>query len=163
MSKKETTKPEAQQEQQEVDNYDAALHDLKCLEAGLNLDKASEQTKFFLKLLKERLEQKTNIRYHKVINMLCSNFNDADWTYTKLLEISNDAQIEVSRLRDMALEMCDKDEHCHMDFMLEKTTEFFWKMNTLLFVLKPIAIDEERKLQDMGSRFVGYSVNEAAK
>ena len=163
MSKKETTKPEAQQEQQEVDNYDAALHDLKCLEAGLNLDKASEQTKFFLKLLKERLEQKTNIRYHKVINMLCSNFNDADWTYTKLLEISNDAQIEVSRLRDMALEMSDKDEHCHMDFMLEKTTEFFWKMNTLLFVLKPIAIDEERKLQDMGSRFVGYSVNEATK
>ena len=163
MSKKETEPTRIVDTCEKDGCFDEALHELQCLEAGLNLDKASEQTKFFLKLLKERLEQKTNIRYHKVINMLCSNFNDADWTYTKLLEISNDAQIEVSRLRDMALEMSDKDEHCHMDFMLEKTTEFFWKMNTLLFVLKPIAIDEERKLQDMGSRFVGYSVNEATK
>ena len=157
MSKQNETKPALEQK----DCYDAALDELKCLEAGLNLDKASEQTRFFLKLLKERLEQKTNIRYHEVINQLCSNFNDADWTYTRLLEISNDAQIEISRLRDMALEMSDKDEHCHMDFMLEKTTEFFWKMNTLLYVCKPIAIDEERKLQDMGSRFVGYSVGAA--
>ena len=157
MSKQNETKPALEQK----DCYDAALDELKCLEAGLNLDKASEQTRFFLKMLKERLEQKTNIRYHDVINQLCSNFNDADWTYTRLLEISNDAQIEVNRLRDMALEMCDKDEHCYMDFMLEKTTEFFWKMNTLLYVCKPIAIDEERKLQDMGSRFVGYSVGAA--
>ena len=164
MSKKETEPTRIVDTCEKDGCFDEALHELQCLEAGLNLDKASDQTKFFLKLLKERLEQKTNIRYHKVINMLCSNFNDADWTYTKLLEISNDAQIEVSRLRDMALEMCDKDSnHCYMDFMLEKTTEFFWKMNTLLFVLKPIAIDEERKLQDMGSRFVGYSVNEATK
>ena len=148
---------------EERDCYDAALDELKSLEAGLNLDRASEQTRFFLRLLRERLEQKTNIRYHEVINQLCSFFDDADWTYTKLLEISNDAQIEISRLRDMALEMSDKDEHCHMDFMVEKTTEFFWKMTTLLFVCKPIAIDEERKLQDMGSRCVGYSVNEAAK
>ena len=142
--------------------FDAALHELQCLEAGLNLDHASDQTRFFLGLLKERLMQKTNIRYHEVINLLCSNFDDADWTYTKLLEISNDAQIEISRLRDMALEMSDKDEHCHMDFMLEKTTEFFWKMNTLLYVLKPIAIDMERGLQDRGSKFVGYSVEERA-
>ena len=108
MSKKETEPTRIVDTCEKDGCFDAALHELQCLEAGLNLDKASDQTKFFLKLLKERLEQKTNIRYHKVINMLCSNFNDADWTYTKLLEISNDAQIEVSRLRDMALEMFEK-------------------------------------------------------
>lgn len=163
MSKKETTKPEAKQEQQEVDNYDAALHDLKCLEAGLNLDRASEQTRFFLGLLKERLENKTNIRYHEVIDQLCSFFDDSDFTYTKILETMNDAQIEVARIRDMACEHADHKETVPMDFMLEHVTDFFWKMHLLLWNLKPIAIDQERKLQDMGSRFVGYSVNEAAK
>lgn len=148
---------------EERDCYNAALDELRCLEAGLNLDKASEQTRFFLGQLKERLEQKTNIRYHEVINQLCSFFSDADWTYTKILETMNDAQIEVARIRDMACEHADKDSTCPMDFELEHVTEFFWKMHLLLWNLKPIAIDEERKLQDMGSRCVGYSVNEAAK
>ena len=159
MSKQNETKPAAEQQ----DCYDAALHDLKCLEAGLNLDKASEQTRFFLGQLKERLEQKTNIRYHDVINQLCSFFSDSDWTYTKILETMNDAQIEVARIRDMACEHADHKETVPMDFMLEHVTDFFWKMHLLLWNLKPIAIDQERKLQDMGSRFVGYSVNEATK
>ena len=157
MSKQNETKPAAEQQ----DCYDAALHDLKCLEAGLNLDKASEQTRFFLKLLKERLEQKTSIRYHKVINQLCSYFDDADWTYTKILETMSEAQIEISRLRDMACEHADHKETVPMDFMLEHVTEFFWKMHLLLWNLKPIAIDQERQLQDMGSRVVGYSVEGA--
>lgn len=157
MSKQNETKPAAEQQ----DCYDAALHDLKCLEAGLNLDKASEQTRFFLKLLKERLEQKTSIRYHEVINQLCSYFDDADWTYTKILETMSEAQIEISRLRDMACEHADHKETVPMDFMLEHVTEFFWKMHLLLWNLKPIAIDQERQLQDMGSRVVGYSVEGA--
>ena len=159
MSKQNETKSATEQQ----DCYDAALHELKCLEAGLNLDKASEQTRFFLGLLKERLEQKTNIRYHDVINQLCSYFDDEGFTYTKILETMNDAQIEVARIRDMACEHADHKETVPMDFMLEHVTDFFWKMHLLLWNLKPIAIDQERKLQDMGSRFVGYSVNEAAK
>ena len=143
--------------------FDAALHELQCLEAGLNLDHASDQTRFFLGLLKERLMQKTNIRYHEVINQLCSFFDDADWTYTKCLEVMNEAQIEVSRLRDMACEHADHKESVPMDFMLENVTKFFWMMHLLLWNLKPIAIDQERQLQDRGSKFVGYSVNEGAK
>ncbi len=157
MSKQNETKPATEQT---TDCYDAALHELKCLEAGLNLDKASEQTRFFLGLLKERLEQKTNIRYHDVINQLCSFFDDSDFTYTKILETMNDAQIEVARIRDMACEHADHKESVPMDFMLENVTSFFWKMHLLLWNLKPIAIDQERHLQDMGSRHVGYSVSQ---
>ena len=157
MSKQNETKSATEQT---TDCYDAALHELKCLEAGLNLDKASEQTRFFLGLLKERLEQKTNIRYHDVINQLCSFFDDSDFTYTKILETMNDAQIEVARIRDMACEHADKDDTCPMDFELEHVTDFFWKMHLLLWNLKPIAIDQERRLQDMGSRHVGYSVSQ---
>jgi hypothetical protein len=90
-----------------------------------------------LKLLKERLEQKTSIRYHEVINQLCSYFDDADWTYTKILETMSEAQIEISRLRDMACEHADHNETVPMDFMLEHVTEFFWKMHLLLWNLKP--------------------------
>ena len=143
--------------------FDAALHELQCLEAGLNLDNASEQTRFFLGLLKERLMQKTNIRYHEVINQLCSYFDDADWTYTKCLEVMSEAQIEVSRLRDMACEHTSREDAVPMDFMTENVTKFFWMMHLLLWNLKPIAIDQERQLQDRGSKFVGYSVNEGAK
>ena len=141
--------------------FDAALHELQCLEAGLNLDHASDQTRFFLKLLKERLMQKTNIRYHEVINQLCQFFDDGDFTYTKLLEIMNDARTEIGMVQSKALQTAEKDEHpCNYD--LEHVHEFFFKMSLLLWNLKPIAMDTERKLQDMGSRCVGYSVEERA-
>jgi hypothetical protein len=141
--------------------FDAALHELQCLEAGLNLDKASDQTRFFLGLLKERLMQKTNIRYHEVINQLCSYFDDADFTYTKLLELMNDAQTEIGKVRNKALTTAESEDRPY-DFDLEHVHEFFYKMGLLLWNLKPIAIDVERSLQDKGSNFVGYSVGERA-
>jgi hypothetical protein len=141
--------------------FDAALHELQCLEAGLNLDHASDQTRFFLGLLKERLMQKTNIRYHEVINQLCSYFDDAGTTYTKLLEMMNDARTEIGMIQDRALRSADKDT-APCNFEMENVNNFFFQMQMLLWDLKPIAMDMERKLQDMGSRCVGYSVEERA-
>lgn len=141
--------------------FDAALHELQCLEAGLNLDKASDQTRFFLGLLKERLMQKTNIRYHEVINQLCGFFDDSATTYTKLLEMMNDAQTEIGRIRNKALTSAGKEDHPY-DYDMENVHEFFFQMGLLLYNLKPIAIDMERQLQDKGSNFVGYSVEERA-
>jgi len=142
--------------------FDAALHELQCLEAGLNLDHASDQTRFFLGLLKERLMQKTNIRYHEVINQLCQFFDDADTTYTKLLEMMNDARTEIGMIQDRALRSAEKDT-APCNFEMENVNNFFFQMQMLLWNLKPIAIDMERGLQDKGSKFVGYSVNEGAK
>ena len=142
--------------------FDAALHELQCLEAGLNLDKASDQTRFFLGLLKERLMQKTNIRYHEVINQLCGFFDDSATTYTKMLEMMNDAQTEIARIHNMALTNAGKEDHPY-DFCMDNVHEFFFQIGILLYDLKPIAIDVERKLQDKGSDFVGYSVEGAAK
>lgn len=141
--------------------FDAALHELQCLEAGLNLDNASEQTRFFLGLLKERLMQKTNIRYHEVINQLCQFFDDAGTTYTKLLETMNDARTEIGMIQDRALRYAEKDT-APCNFEMEHVNEFFFQMQMLLWDLKPIAIDMERGLQDRGSKFVGYSVEERA-
>lgn len=141
--------------------FDAALHELQCLEAGLNLDHASDQTRFFLGLLKERLMQKTNIRYHEVINQLCQYFDDADTTYTKLLEMMNDARTEIGMMQDRALRSAEKDT-APCKFEMENVNQFFFQMQMLLWDLKPIAIDMERKLQDMGSRCVVYSVEERA-
>lgn len=141
--------------------FDAALHELQCLEAGLNLDNASEQTRFFLGLLKERLMQKTNIRYHEVINQLCQFFDDAGTTYTKLLETMNDARTEIGMIQDRALRYAEKDT-APCNFEMEHVNEFFFQIQMLLWDLKPIAIDMERGLQDRGSRFVGYSVEERA-
>ena len=141
--------------------FDAALHELQCLEAGLNLDNASEQTRFFLGLLKERLMQKTNIRYHEVINQLCQFFDDAGTTYTKLLETMNDARTEIGMIQDRALRYAEKDT-APCNFGMEHVNEFFFQMQMLLWDLKPIAIDMERGLQDRGSKFVGYSVEERA-
>ena len=136
--------------------FDAALHELQCLEAGLNLDHASDQTRFFLGLLKERLMQKTNIRYHEVINQLCQYFDDADTTYTKLLLVNPG-----SAIWDRALRNAEHDEH-PCNFEMENVNNFFFQMQMLLWDLKPIAIDMERGLQDKGSKFVGYSVGERA-
>ena len=141
--------------------YDAALHELQCLEAGLNIDNASEQTRFFLGLLKERLMQKTNIRYHEVINQLCQFFDDSGTTYTKLLETMNDARTEIGMIQDRALRCAEKDT-APCNFEMEHVNEFFFQMQMLLWDLKPIAIDMERGLQDKGSKFVGYSVEERA-
>ena len=141
--------------------FDAALHELQCLEAGLNLDHASDQTRFFLSLLKERLMQKTNIRYHEVINQLCSFFDDADSTYTKILEVMNDARTEIGMVLDKALRNAEQEEH-PCNYEMENVNKFFFQMQLLLWNLKPIAMDAERKLQDMGSKFVGYSVEERA-
>ena len=141
--------------------FDAALRELQCLEAGLNLDNASEQTRFFLGLLKERLMQKTNIRYHEVINQLCQFFDDAGTTYTKLLETMNDARTEIGMIQDRALRYAEKDT-APCNFEMEHVNEFFFQMQMLLWNLKPIAIDMERVLQDRVSKFVGYSVEERA-
>jgi hypothetical protein len=46
---------------------------------------------------------------------------------------------------------------------MDNVHEFFFQIGILLYDLKPIAIDVERKLQDKGSDFVGYSVEGAAK
>ena len=142
--------------------FDAALHELQCLEAGLNLDNASDQTRFFLGLLKERLMQKTNIRYHEVIDQLCSFFDAADTTYTKLLEMMNDARTEIGTVLDKALRNAEDNIHpcC---FEMAHVNEFFFQMQMLLGDLKPIAIDMERRLQDAASAHAGCSVDEMAE
>ena len=74
MSKQKEQAAAPEQEQRfENEAFDAALHELQCLEAGLNLDKASEQTKFFLYEIRKRLKQATNRTYQDAINQILSN------------------------------------------------------------------------------------------
>jgi hypothetical protein len=64
-------------------------------------------------------------------------------------------------IQDRALRSAEKDEH-PCNFEMENVNNFFFQMQMLLWNLKPIAMDMERGLQDKGSRFVGYSVEERA-
>ena len=96
-----------------------------------------------------------------MINQLCQFFDDAGTTYTKLLETMNDARTEIGMIQDRALRYAEKDT-APCNFEMEHVNEFFFQMQMLLWDLKPIAIDMERGLQDRGSKFVGYSVEERA-
>lgn len=157
--KEQAAAPAEQEQKFENEAFDAALHELQCLEAGLNLDKASEQTKFFLHEIKKRLKQATNRTYQDAINQVCSYFDDADFTYTRHLELMVESMLEIQRLQNIAIEHGGDDVY-HDETMSKDTQEFFFKMSLLLFDLKPIAIDQERRLQRKGSNFVGYNVVE---
>lgn len=160
MSKQKEQAAAPEQEQRfENEAFDAALHELKCLEAGLNLDKASEQTKFFLYEIRKRLKQATNRTYQDAINQIADYFNDADFTYTRHLELMVESMLEIQRLQNIAIEHGGSDVHPD-ETMSKDTQEFFFKMSLMLFNLKPIAIDQERRLQRKGSEHVGYNVVE---
>lgn len=160
MSKQKEQAAAPEQEQRfENEKFDAILHELQCLEAGLNIDKASEQTRFFLDQAKQHLKEATNRTYQEAINQICSYFDDGDFTYTRHLELMVESMLEIQRLQNIAVENIDDDVNKY-DTLTKDTQEFFFKMSLLLFDLKPIAIDQERRLQKRGSRFVGYNVVE---
>ena len=151
MSKQKEQVAAPEQEQRfENEKFDAALHDLQCLEEGLDLDKASEQTKFFLHEIKKRLKQATNRTYQVAINQIADHFTDADFTYTKHMELMVKSMLEVQRLQNMAIDYGGGDVDIY-ETMTESTQEFFFQMSLLLRDLKPIAIDQERMLQRKGS------------
>lgn len=158
MSKqKEQAAPAEQEQRFENEKFDAALHELQCLEAGLNLDGASEQTKFFLYEIRKRLKEATNRTYQDSINQLCSYFNDSGTTYTRQLELMVESMLEVQRLQNIAIEH-GGDDLTHDETLTKSTQEFFFQMSLLLWDCKPIAIDQERRLQRKGSEYVGYNV-----
>lgn len=160
MSKQKEQAAAPEQEQRfENEALDAALHELQCLEAGLNRDKASEQTKFFLHEIRKRLKQATNRMYQDAINQIAEYFNDEEFTYTRHLELMVESMLEIQRLQNIAIEHGGKDVHPD-ETTSKDTREFFWKMSLLLLELKPIAIDQERRLQRKGSEHVGYTVVE---
>ena len=106
MSKQKEQAAAPEQEQRfENEAFDAALHELQCLEAGLNLDKASEQTKFFLYEIRKRLKQATNRTYQDAINQIADYFNDADFTYTRHLELMVERRYNACRTSPLSTEV----------------------------------------------------------
>jgi Zn-dependent oligopeptidase len=119
---------------------------------------ALKQAEFFLASLHRTLEQREEPRYQDVINNLCRFFDDAEFTYTKLFETMAEAQCSVMRLMNELQDRQDKDDPT--DFtQVKDVQEFFFKMQLLMWNLKPIAMDMERKLQDLGRDYVGYDVS----
>jgi hypothetical protein len=69
-----------------------------------------------------------------------------------------EAQCSVMRLMNELQDRQDKDDPT--DFtQVKDVQEFFFKMQLLMWNLKPIATDMERKLQDLGRDYVGYDVS----
>ena len=157
--KEQAAAPAEQEQKFENEAFDAALHELKCLEAGLDIDKASQQTKFFLHEIKKRLKQATNRTYQDAIHQVCSYFDDADFTYTSHLELLLDGIFELNTMRQM-VENELGDKVCREDLQMPSLWDYLFKTHLLLWDLKPIAMDQERRLQRQGSARVGYKVVE---
>ncbi len=130
------------------------------LEQAQESVKAGElkQAEFFLATLHRTLERREEPRYQEVVTNLCRFFNDADFTYTKMIEMLAGAQSNVMRLMNEVMDRQGKDDPTDLA-QVKEAQIFFFMMQMLLWDLKPIAMDMERNLQDMGSNYVGYSVS----
>lgn len=120
---------------------------------------ALQQAEFFLASLHRTLEQREEPKFQEVIDNLDRFFDDADFTYTKLMETMAEAQCSVMRLMNELQLRQSKTDPVNLT-QVEDVQEFFFKMQLLLWNVKPIAMDVERRLQNMGSDYVGYSVKE---
>lgn len=120
---------------------------------------AMKQAEFFLASLHRTLEQREEPKFQEVIDNLARFFDDADFTYTKLMETMAEAQCDVMRLVNELQERQDREDPTNLT-QVNDVQSFFFKMQLLLWNVKPIAMYVERKLQDMGSDYVGYSVKE---
>ena len=120
---------------------------------------ALQQAEFFLASLHRTLEQRDEPKFQEVIDNLDRFFDDADFTYTKLMETMAEAQCSVMRLMNELQLRQSKTDPVNLT-QVEDVQEFFFKMQLLLWNVKPIAMDVERRLQNMGSDYVGYSVKE---
>lgn len=130
------------------------------LEQAQESVKAGElkQAELFLSTLHRTLEWREEPRYQDVVTNLCRFFHDADFTYTKMIETLAGAQSNVMRLMNEVMDRQGMDDPTDLA-QVKEAQEFFFKMQMLLLDLKPIAMDMERNLQDMGSGYVGYSVS----
>lgn len=106
----------------------------------------NEACKFFIKLAQEALEQQDMPEYGAVINNLFEFF-DGNTTYTSLIEQMNSAQTEVSRMSQQLFRRREEDDPTDIA-QAEDCTEFFTTMNMMLWILKPIGRDAERKYED---------------
>ena len=120
---------------------------------------AVKQAEFFLASLHRTLEAREEPKFQFVIDNICRFFDDANTTYTKMMETMSLAQCEIMRLTNELADRAEKDDPTDQT-MIRDTQEFFFQMNLLLWNLKPIAMYMERQLQEKGSEYVGYTVKE---
>lgn len=90
----------------------------------------------------ESIERQQSIKYASVVENLYNFFYDTAYTYTHIMEQLSMAQCEVMRMTNELIERADKDDPTDLA-MIKDTQDFFFKMNLLLWNLKPIAIDSE--------------------
>ena len=104
----------------------------------------NEACKFFINLAIENIRQQDSPKYGEVINNLYDFFKDCDQTYTKMLEAAMELSTEINRLSSELQERRQDGDpfDLAMPFGMH---DFFFKFNTLMWVLKPLAKDAERE------------------
>lgn len=122
---------------------ETAVHYLEQANAQLG-PCGNEACKFFINLAIENIKQQDSPKYGEVINNLYDFFKDSEQSYTKMLEAAMELSTEINRLSS-ELQERRKDGDPSDLAMPFGMHDFFFKFNTLMWVLKPLAKDAERE------------------
>ena len=104
----------------------------------------NEACKFFINLAIDNIKQQESPKYGEVINNLYQFFKDSGQSYTKVLEAAMELQTDISRMSNDLQERRQAGDPTDLA-MPFGVHEFFFLFNTLMWVLKPLAKDAERK------------------
>lgn len=103
----------------------------------------NEACKFFIKLAIENVEQWESPKYGEVIHNLYEFFCH-DTIYSDLLQEMNSAQTEVFRLARALIERRQEGDPVDLADTTD-CTNFFTSLNTLIWILRPVARDAEHE------------------
>lgn len=107
-----------------------------------------DTTKYFIQKAIENIERQQSNKYALVIENLYNFFYDESFTYTKLMEELSMAQCEIMNITNELIDRTDKDDPRDIT-LIRDTQAFFFKMNLLLWNLKPIAVDSENAYNEL--------------
>lgn len=108
---------------------------------------AIQSAKHSLASVRYYVETTTRSEYEQVIKNLWDYFEDGGTTYTKVLEQANSSQNEITRMSNNLLRRRDNNDPDDIAGT-DECTEFFFMVNTLMWVLKPLAKDAERSYDE---------------